>query len=345
MSRKYILLFGGQSDERLVSVASAQAMAEAIGPSQLWFWHKDGAVFSIKYDELIQHRDPFTKEFTPTSKPIFNTIEKAVSAKESDNHIFILALHGGAGEDGELQAILEKENRAFTGSKSEASRRAFNKVATKEILRSHAIKMAPQFVIDENSNREHIASFLREHGEIILKPIAGGSSIGCIFCRNDDDLVKAYAQIFVPDFRPYMAEKIICGTEITTGVIETDHGLMALPSTEIALERSRDFDYEGKYLGKGAKEITPARLDRKIIQEAERIAISAHQILGLDGYSRVDMIVGEDGVYFIEINTLPGLTKTSLVPQQLAVAGISLRDFLYKQISLAENKLKEDHHE
>ncbi len=123
MDQNIILLFGGDSDERLVSVASAQAMAQAIGCGKLWFWHKDGSIFDVDYNDLIAHEDPFTNEFIPkNNRQIFTSINKAVSSKLSDNHVFLLGVHGGSGENGELQEILEEGRRPFTGSNAKARR-------------------------------------------------------------------------------------------------------------------------------------------------------------------------------------------------------------------------------
>ncbi len=134
-------------------------------------------------------------------------------------------------------------------------------------------------------------------------------------------------------------EKVIKGREITVGVIEDDNGPMGLPCTEILVDNDREFDYQGKYLGMGTKELTPADITESLTRDAQRLAVIAHAALSLDGYSRADLILADDGYYFLETNTLPGLTKTSLVPQQLAVAGINMREFLERQIKIAVDKV------
>ncbi|HXW53856.1 MAG TPA: ATP-grasp domain-containing protein [Myxococcota bacterium] len=343
MDHNIILLFGGDSDERLVSVASAQAMAQAIGCGKLWFWHKDGPIFDIDYNDLIAHEEPFTSEFIPkTNRQIFANISQAISSKLSDNHVFLLGVHGGSGENGELQQTLEEAKRPFSGSNAKASRIAFNKVATKECLLGYQIKMAPHVVLETTSQQrlqKTITEFCQSHGDCIIKPVCGGSSLGCFFVRGLLEINAIAAQLAELKPQPFLLERVINGREITVGVFEDDNGPRGLPCTEIVVDSNREFDYQGKYLGMGTKEITPARISENLAREAQRLAVTAHAALALDGYSRADLILADDGFYFLETNTLPGLTKTSLVPQQLAADGISMREFLEGQIKIALDKV------
>jgi D-alanine-D-alanine ligase len=105
----------------------------------------------------------------------------------------------------------------------------------------------------------------------------------------------------------------------------------------VVLESGRTFDFDGKYLGKGVREITPAAISEEMARAAQRVALTAHQAVGCRGYSRTDVIMGNDGPVFLEINTLPGLTRASFIPQQLAAAGIELRHFLERQIQIASS--------
>lgn len=338
MDRNIILLFGGDSDERLVSVASAQAMAETINPAKIWFWHHKGPIFDVKYDELIAHKNPFTDEFIPASSPIFNNITDAIKSNACAQSVFLLGVHGGSQENGELQDLLERYHRPFTGSHANASRLAFNKVATKECLLSYPIKLAPHVVLETGDLANAstlLKNFFDEHKEIIIKPVCGGSSLGCFYIRSPQEVATAIESLRLYAPKAFLAEKVIHGREITIGVFETAGGPIGLPCTEILLEKNRNFDYQGKYLGAGSKEITPADLSRALTSTAQQIAVTVHNALSLDGYSRADLILAPDGFYFLEINTLPGMSRQSLVPQQLAAAGISLRNFLQVQLDLA----------
>jgi D-alanine-D-alanine ligase len=339
MNPNIILLFGGDSDERLVSVASAQTIAQNLPCAKLWFWHKNGPIFELDYQQLINHTHPFTTELQPKNQPIFDTISQAIASPISNNHVFFLAVHGGSQENGDLQKILEYHQRPFTGSDAQSSCIAFNKIATKEYLsKKSRIKLAPQLIIDTTSVQNiepSLIDFVKKHTEIVVKPISGGSSIGCFFIRSQNDVKQTVSAISALSPNPFFAEKFIAGREITVGVLEKNGEVVGLPATEILLQKNRQFDYQGKYLGQGSLEITPAEISQEEMTQAQQTAIAAHTKLGLCGYSRSDLILTNDGFYFLEVNTLPGLSKTSLLPQQLTAASIALKDFLSLQVKHA----------
>lgn len=339
MSLNIILLFGGESNERFVSVASAQSMATALNKAQLWFWHNEGPIYLVEHKELQDHRDSFTKEFIPSNPPIFKTINEALSSDQAKDNTFVLALHGGKGENGTLQELLEKYHLAFTGSDATGSRLAFDKLETKKALANFPIKMAAQKILNNQDLKRQLIDFMDQFGATVVKPVCGGSSLGCFFLKSKDQIDAVIPALLAHAHEDYFCEQLIKGRELTVGVIESENGTLALPVTEIVVDHSRDFDYEGKYLGAGTKELTPADISESATREAQRLAVAAHTALSLYGYSRTDMILTQDGMYFLEINTLPGLTKESLVPQQLAIAHISITEFLKGQIKLAEERL------
>lgn len=336
MTKNIILLFGGTSDERLVSTASAQAMSLAVNPSYIWFWDESGLIYDVSLAVLQQHQDPFIVSFKPQNKPIFNDIASAIASSLSKDHVFLLALHGGDGENGYIQNILEKYHRPYTGSNAQASALAFNKIATKKAL-ANSLLLAPHLCFRQNDEDivKLLADFLEQHRELIIKPICGGSSLGCMIINNKHDMSKALAHIHKSPHH-FMVEKLIKGREITVGVIESDQGLIALTPIEIILDHDRAFDYQGKYLGKGSKEILLLDpMDAYLGKAAQELALKAHRCLGLSGYSRSDFIAAIDGIYYLESNTLPGLTLSSLLPQQLKASFINFDDFLRAQIDLA----------
>ncbi len=341
MSKNIILLFGGESNERLVSVASAQCMAQALGDAQLWFWHPKGPIYQINPEELAAHKDVFTKEFQPQSTPLFPSINDALKSPQAKEHCFVLGLHGGSGENGFVQKLFEDERLAFTGSDAQSSKNAFDKLKTKQVLRSFPIKLAaekPLNITNKDTILKEITDFLKEYGAAIIKPVRGGSSLGCYFLYNESNIDSAIENILNHPNDEYFCEQLIKGREFTVGVIDGPEGPRALPITEVVMDKERHFDYEGKYLGAGSKELTPADLSEMATGEAQRLAVAAHVSLSLYGYSRTDLILGPDGFYFLEINTLPGLTTQSFIPQQLAADHISMREFLTEQIALAKKR-------
>jgi D-alanine-D-alanine ligase len=174
--------------------------------------------------------------------------------------------------------------------------------------------------------------------KIVLKPVAGGSSRGLFFVDRSTDLGAIIAAIRALDV-PYIVEQFISGRELVVGVVDGNDGPFALPVIEIETDPGFSFDYEGKYLGKGTREICPARIPAAMRDEAQAMALAAHMALGCDGYSRSDLVAGDDGAFFLELNTLPGFTTSSLLPQELREAGIELRDFLEQQIALARRRV------
>jgi D-alanine-D-alanine ligase len=326
-----IVLFGGRSDERHVSVASAQNVVRTLGAPLAWFWAPNGAVYDVNRDELLAHPNPFTNDFQPSRPAIWPDLEMALDTLPVDDPVFLLALHGGEGEDGTVQRMMEARHIAFTGSGSAASAAAFDKGRAKEIVKDR-VRMAESRVVQNVREIETaITDMLERHEKVVLKPLAAGSSRGLFF-------VDRGGAIPAIDNIPYIVEQFIAGRELTVGVVEGGDGPFALPVIEIETDPGARFDYEGKYLGKGTREICPAKIPDAMRDEAQSMSLTAHIALGCEGYSRSDLIASEDGVYFLELNTLPGLTTSSLVPQQLHEAGISFRDFLEEQVAMARTR-------
>ena len=329
------MLFGGPSDERHVSVASAQAIVRELARPQsgarahplVWFWAPDGAVHDVSIDDLLAHQRPFEVDFVPARPAIFQDMEMALDALPVENPVFLLALHGTGGEDGTLQTMLEKRGIPFTGSNAEVSALAFDKARAKEALAGKVRMAESQSARNAQELHAVVEDMLSRHGRVVLKPLAGGSSRGLYFVGSGDP---------IPDIRvPYMVEQFIGGRELTCGVIDDDSGPRALAVIEIEVDPGREFDYAGKYLGNGTREICPANIPEAMARDAQALAVAAHTGLGCEGYSRTDMLVEGTDIYYLETNTLPGLTVTSLVPQELSHAGIPFRDFLDRQIELA----------
>ena len=330
-----VILFGGSSEERLVSVASAQNIATVIPEATLWFWTKEGKVHEVSQGELAGHAEAFTKEFSSKSAAKANDLETALQTLK--NKTIIIALHGTEGEDGTLQKMLEQMKIPFTGTGAAASEKAFNKILTKKIAAENGVKIAGELVVKdlEPSTVKSLNDFLSQHKKIVLKPLANGSSVGLHIISTTEDLDKAIPAIRKSGYLPYVSEPFITGREITVGVREdSSHTLSALPCSEVRVLQGRNFDYQGKYLGSGVEELTPAPLTKEESEACQKLALKLHSAIGCKGYSRTDMILTENGPVLLEINTLPGLSKASFIPQQLKVAGISVRDFFLEQINL-----------
>lgn len=331
-----IVLFGGRSDERHVSVASAQNVVRTLGASLAWFWAPDGKVHDIAPVELLAHERPFQADFLPSRPAIWPDLEQALDTLPVEDPAFLLALHGGEGEDGTVQRLMEARGIPFTGSGSEASANAFDKARAKELVANRVRLAESRTVHDLGTIDDVVHEMLGRFERLVLKPLAAGSSRGLFFVDRTTKLDDVFAHIRQLGL-PYIVEQHIAGRELTVGIADMGSGAFALPVIEIEVDPGFSFDYEGKYLGRGTHEICPAHIDDAMRDAAQTAALAAHLALDCTGYSRSDLIaVNKDEIYFLELNTLPGLTTSSLVPQELKSADIDFRHFLETQIELGK---------
>ena len=319
------ILFGGTNTERLVSVATAQALQAALPEAGLWFWDIDDTVHEVRPEKLQSHLRPFEQPFKPGGHGI-GGIEQALDKAKAEQRLLVLGLHGGMAENGELQAMCEMREIPFTGSGSASSHLAFDKVAAKRFAAIAGVK-APAGI-----ELEDLETALAEYGRLIAKPARDGSSYGLIFVNSTQDLVAVRNAARTED---YLIEPFISGVEATCGVLEQlDGSLMPLPTVEI-IPAEGEFDYRAKYLAKTTQEICPGRFAPEINAQIMDQSVKAHQAMSCSGYSRSDFIVAETGPIYLETNTLPGLTRASLYPKALKAQGIAFVDFLQGQIALA----------
>ena len=334
-----IILFGGESRERLVSVATAQNISQALPQALCWFWALDDQIYEVSHEELLAHQDVFKTEFKPSVPALFKTILEALDSEQAAQNIFVLALHGDRGENGVLQSWLEERKIAFTGPNSKACALTMDKAASKKAVQAAGVRIADSCLLrgQDADSESQLLSMISRHPKLILKPNYEGSSFGlCLITKDNLELAREKLKAY-PD-RMYILEAFVEGTELTVGIYDEGSGARALTPTELRVQNGFA-DYDGKYLGLGTKEITPAEVPDNIVRAAQRMALSAHEILGCEGYSRTDMMVDDQGPVYLETNPLPGLTKASLVPQALAYEGVSIRDFLVHQVELARVRL------
>ena len=321
------ILFGGTNTERLVSVASAQALHEALPEADLWFWDVSDTVHEVQSQALRRHARPFEDPFKPGTRGI--GLERALDQAKAEQRLLVLALHGGRAENGELQVMCEMLGIPFTGSGSASSHLAFDKIAAKRFAAIAGVK-APIGL-----RLEDIDAALVEYDKLIAKPVRDGSSYGLIFVNATQDLAAVRDAAKTEE---YVIEPFISGVEATCGVLEqSDGSVIALPPIEI-VPAEGGFDYTAKYLLKSTQEICPGRFAPEITAQIMDQAVKAHQALSCSGYSRSDFIVSQQGPIFLETNTLPGLTKASLYPKALKAQGIEFVDFLQGQIALAAKR-------
>lgn len=249
----------------------------------------------------------------------------------------IIGLHGEYGEDGEVQKLLERFGVPYTGSDPFGSYLAMHKVMAKERAREAGLLTPRYHFIQPGMDVDLIAQEINRSymPPVVVKPLRWGSSVGVSFVHGYAPLVKAINEI-LEDSGGVLVEERIVGTEATVGVVEKLRGeeLYPLPPIEILPPENDFFSYNAKYSG-ASREIVPGNFSKQIGGELMRQAQTMHRALGLRHYSRSDFMVSPKGIYYLETNTLPGLTSESLMPKALAAVGVSFPDFLSHLVDLA----------
>ncbi len=303
---------GGPSSEREISIKSGKAVCKALEAKQI---------------------DYVPVELMPG--PNTNGYKESVAAKLALLKIDVafLALHGEFGEDGTVQELLEGMSMPYTGSSSGASKVAMNKITAKEVLKSNNVPIAGHEILARGSfNKDlDIKAYFKLLGpSLVIKPSNGGSSIGLNIADNEKDLRAAIEDAFRYDDK-LIIEEYISGREITVGMIED----RALPIVEIVPKR-KFFDFTAKY-EKGLTEyIVPAEIDEQTYKMCQEVGLRTHKVLSARSFSRVDIILNKKiGPVVLELNMIPGLTETSLLPKSAKAAGIGFEDLCLKILNSA----------
>lgn len=242
--------------------------------------------------------------------------------------VAFIAMHGEYGEDGQIQGLLETFKIPYTGSDPIASSRAMDKEETMLILQNHGYRI-PDFITVEKRDQSLFWKNPKNlRLPVVVKPTNGGSSVGVQIVKKPNELADALLQSFQYGDSSLIQE-YVSGREITCGILEVNGCALSLVPTEIIPKENEFFDYRSKYDVGGSAEITPPNLPKEVIRKIQQIALGVHRILGCSGMSRTDMILGRDGkIYVLELNTIPGLTPTSLLPQQAEKTGFSFPQLL-----------------
>jgi len=331
-----VILFGGQGAERLVSVASAQNIARHWRSATLLLLWQRGDVVIVPHQTLAAHARPFEEELAAEQlAPYGDSLDRALTRVRDERRVLVTALHGGAGEDGQVAAICERLGIPFTASGSTASALAWDKVMAKACAAAAGLQTAPSLVIQPSATLAYtpaLAKWLHTYGALVAKPVRDGSSHGIRFL----DTERACSELLSHDRHgTYLVEPLLRGSEASVGVVDTPLGPRALEPVEIQLQAGAQFDYEHKYLGHGVLELCPSTYPPDVVRALRVAAETIHRETGAWGYSRSDFILTDVGPALLELNVLPGMTQTSLFPKALAAEGIELGEFLRTQAALA----------
>lgn len=294
---KVLLVAGGWSSERVVSLSGAVQIKQALA--------------SLGH-EVVDH--DLSENF-----PGF------IDAAKACDFVF-LNLHGAPGEDGLPQALLDAAGVPYQGSGPAGSFLALSKAASKQLYRQAGLDMPRWAFLPRGSATDFTPDFPLPW---FVKPNLGGSSIHMTLVRDTGELPAALARVF-DSGDDALIEEGLSGPELTCAVL----GDVALPPILIRPKAGEFFDYASKYEPDAAEEICPAPVDPAVTEALGRVSLAAHGVLGLSGYSRSDFILTEGGLKLLETNTLPGMTPTSLLPRSARAAGLSFADLIARLMEL-----------
>ena len=312
------ILAGGDSSESVISLQSAEQIRTLIGTDKykvftVYVKGSEWVVTSDKFCDAIVNKDDFSFRFN-NEKIKFD--------------FALIAIHGTPGEDGKLQAYLELLNIPFSTPDSLISAVTFNKYYCKAVLDYEGINSAKAFMLRVGDKIDINRIINKTKLPCFVKPNAGGSSFGISKVKTKEELFPAINKAFDED-NEVIIEQFLDGIEVTCGCYKHEGGLQVLPPTEIVSE-NEFFDYEAKYEGKSS-EITPARISKELTEKVHERTKEIYKILNCKGVVRVDYIIENDEPAFIEINTVPGMSTESIIPQQLKAQGIEVKT-MYNQI-------------
>lgn len=350
--RRVALLFGGVSPEHEISILSASkvimglgAMPEAgeltaqaiyINREGQWvFWQRNPGDTRSDEEKVL---DAPNWELADENPPLILEFPEALAElRRREIEVAMPILHGPGGEDGKLQGAFDLMGLPYTGSGAGASALALHKPHAQAVFNAAGLRIPRSTSMRVGSEPQALTSAVEKLIEVIglpcvVKPGWGGSSVGISIVHEADSLASALDRAAQIDDE-VMIETFIAGREFTCGVLERGGAPMALPVTEIIPPEGRFFDYDAKYEPGVSREVTPAEIDETLTKEIQRLAHRAHNALGCRGFSRTDFIVDAQGQpYVIELNTIPGMTQTSLLPQAAAIIGLGFPALLRQML-------------
>lgn len=335
------VLCGGPSTEFEVSLSSGRCVCEAISTENRvvrpvivtrggrWLISDRVLRGDEPRDWLAEFFLPSLAEWNDSGLPLPAALTRMLDEKIDCT---FLAFHGQYGEDGAIQGLLQTANIAYIGSGILASALAFNKAASLDIFAEAGLAVAKNVLATRQDPFPAGLSELKF--PVFTKPVSGGSSVGVSLVKTADALEAGILHALEHDERALVEEKIE-GVEVSCGVVDfIDDGQVvsrAMPPTLISPTEAEFFDYEAKYTPGKSTDITPAPLPPELMERLQTTALLAHKALFCEGMSRTDMIVRPEAdavPWMLETQTIPGLTPTSLIPQQCAAAGISFAEFI-----------------
>jgi len=331
MKKNIALLLGGNSAEAVISVQSASQMLQ----------HLDDALYEI-YPIMVKGTSWTYTHNGATIEVDKDDFSITVDGRHIRFDCAVPMIHGTPGEDGRLQAYFELVQIPYTTCGVLASSLTFDKHACKTYLSSLGILFPKSKLIrkDEEVNVTELCTVLGL--PCFIKPNNGGSSFGVSKIKSTGELLPALEVAFAEDAQEVLVEEYIEGTEITCGLVKTGDEIIVFPITEIVSKKDF-FDVEAKYTAGMSDEITPARINESLRTDCETLSMAIYKYLNCRGIVRIDYIVRDSRLYFLEVNTVPGMSSASIIPKQISVMGkITIKDLYTNLITEAIARVGEE---
>ncbi|WP_396195642.1 D-alanine--D-alanine ligase [Flavobacterium sp.] len=323
--KKVAIIMGGYSSEYQISLKSGNVVYQFLDQTKY-----QGYRIHILKEKWV-YVDANDNEF-PIDRNDFST---TVNGEKINFDVVFNAIHGTPGEDGLMQAYFELLGIPQSSCDYYQAALTFNKRDLLSVLKPYGIKTATSYYLNQGDEINEEAILKTVGLPCFVKPNKSGSSFGISKVKTKDELAYAIVNAYKED-NEIIIESFLDGTEVSVGVINYQGKITVLPITEIVTENDF-FDYEAKYLGK-SQEITPARISPEMTAKVSAVAKKAYEVLKMSGFSRSEFIIVNGEPHMLEMNTIPGLTTESLIPQQAKEAGISLTDLFTNALELALNK-------
>jgi len=317
MKPKIAFVTGGYSGEAEISYLTAKTIEKNIDPQKFDHYKiditREGWFYQLPSGEKIS-----------VDK---NDFSLAINGEKIHFDVVLNGIHGTPGEDGKLQGYFDMLQLPYTSCDCAISALTFNKRYTVAVASFSGIKVANSVLLFKNNYQSPDEQVKNLKFPVFVKPNNGGSSIGMSKVNAPSEELGAAIEKAFKEDEQVLVEEFIKGREFTIGVFQTKGKIVALPITEV-ISKKEFFDYEAKYLG-ASLEITPAEIDESLTNQIKKEAVKIYQIFNCHGIVRIDFIYNEEegAPYMLEINTVPGQTEASLVPQQVKSMGWSLMDF------------------
>ena len=330
MKKNIAVITGGNSGEYEISLRSGANIVNSL----------DKSLYNSYLIHLRKRDWTYQDEQGEVHNVDKNDFSLSIKGEKICFDCVFIAIHGNPGEDGKLQGYFEMMGIPYIGCDVMVSALTFNKNYCNRVVSSYGVKIAPSVHLfhHDSINEESIVETLGL--PCFVKPCNSGSSVGMSKVNHISDLKTALKLAFEQD-NQVLIERFIQGREITCGVMKIDDKVQSLAITEV-VSKKEYFDFEAKYDPSLADEITPAQIPEDIENQCKQTSEKIYTVLGCKGIARIDYIYNEEGLFFIEINTIPGQTNESIIPKQLRHIGLSFSDLCTGMIEEASTALKNE---